>query len=171
MAKRIYKAGIHPSTRRKIERVIRQKFQDVHDYLQIRREGMIARGELNPNLRPGGAKTIGGGATGKLGAGGIVRVKAHIRKGKPVRESTRHLGPVAKVALNYYRDYKAKTGLRPKGVLWPKWRTSELITGYARTWQDVPSGNSLARRLAHRDTRLMFHSLKVPKLRKRSYLR
>lgn len=51
----------------------------------------------NYNLRPGGAKTIGGGA------GGPIRVRAHMRKGMPVRESMRHLGPTAKNFLNFYR--------------------------------------------------------------------
>lgn len=81
--------------------------QEATSAARFHRSGQIRRSRLNPhrvpdvNLRPGGAKTIGGGAAG------VVRVKAHIRKGRPVRESTRHLGGYVKG--NTLTDWKGKT--------------------------------------------------------------
>lgn len=76
----------------------------------------------SPNLRPGGAKTVGGGV------GGTIKVRAHMRKGRPVRESMRHLGAYAKSLLSEYRYQKKRLGkanaLSAMRERMPEWRVN-----------------------------------------------
>jgi hypothetical protein len=53
------------------------------------------------------AKNAPGGPSNMTGQSGMVTVRAHIRKGRPVRQSTRHLSPGAKKLLGMYRSKKA----------------------------------------------------------------
>lgn len=65
--------------------------------------------EVAFNLRSSGAQTYGGGS------GSVVKVRAHIRKGKPVRQSTRHLGTRARDLLASYRNLSAAIGGAQRG--------------------------------------------------------